>query len=988
MSDIMRPIPFSELMKWIKEEYSAQKTIFGVSNIYRHTTGKQLSIFKESIETPFGPAAGPHTQLAQNIIASYVGGSRFFELKTVQIIDGEDLPVSKPCILANDECYNVEWSTELRVPEAFEEYVKAWIALKVISKEYGMGSDNGFVFNMSVGYDLEGIKSKKVNTYIDSMKQASTTEIWQECTDWLKNNISLFENIDESFVENINSKVCTSITLSTLHGCPPDEIERIATYLITEKKLNTYIKCNPTLLGYEYARKTMDSMGYDYVVFDDHHFKEDLQYEDAIPMFNRLLALAEKENLEFGTKLTNTFPVTIAAGELPGEEMYMSGKSLYPLSISLADKLEKTFNGKLRVSYSGGADYFNIDKIFNTGIWPITMATTLLKPGGYNRLNQIAEKLKDLPFNNFNGVDVEQLSALVEQAKQDKHSIKPIKPIVSRKKGGKAPLTNCYIAGCQSTCPLGQDVPAYLQQVKEENYAKALEIICEKNPLPFITGTICAHTCMSACTRNFYEEPVQIRAAKLIAAEKGLEEYISNIKKQGSNGKKIAIIGGGPAGMAAAFFAQRAGAQTTIFEEKSALGGIVKFVIPQFRISDEAINSDEKFLTALGVDIKLNCKAPSIQELKKLGYTDIIIAVGAWKHGDLKLAGDNTLNVIEFLEKCKYNANKELVGNDVVVIGGGNTAMDAARAAKRMGCKNVKIVYRRTKRYMPADEEELELAIEDGVEFLELLAPKKYSNGILICDEMTLGQPDKSGRRSPIATGNEIEVKASCVIGAIGEKIVTEYFDDNSLVIGENGLPKADAQRKMQDNVYVIGDAKSGPSTVAEAIGDAQKAIIDILGLTFKNFEATTDNIKEKRYNLNHSDKIADEANRCLECSRVCQNCVDVCPNRSNLAIKVEDLSKEQVIHIDKMCNECGNCLVFCPYNSAPYKDKFTVFASAEDFKHSENEGFYIDNIEKGIVTIRLDNEEKTISLSTDKYIPEEIKMVIKTIIKEYSYCI
>ena len=154
MSDIMRPIPFAGLMNWVLEEYRTQGTIFGVSDLYRHKSGKTLPIFTERVETPFGPAAGPHTQLAQNLIAAYVGGSRFFEVKTVQIIDGEDLPVSKPCIRAEDECYNVEWSTELRVPQAYEEYVKAWFAIKLLSKSMGFGSPDGFVFNMSVGYDL------------------------------------------------------------------------------------------------------------------------------------------------------------------------------------------------------------------------------------------------------------------------------------------------------------------------------------------------------------------------------------------------------------------------------------------------------------------------------------------------------------------------------------------------------------------------------------------------------------------------------------------------------------------------------------------------------------------------------------------------------------------------------------------------------------------------------------------------------------------
>ena len=188
--------------------------------------------------------------------------------------------------------------------------------------------------------------------------------------------------------------------------CPPDEIERIASYLLEKKHLHTFVKCNPTILGYETARSILDSMGYDYIAFDDHHFKEDLQYADAVPMFHRLQALADKEGLEFGLKLSNTFPVDVKAGELPSEEMYMAGKSLFPLTTTMAAMMAKEFGGKLRLSYAGGADAFNIDKLFACGIWPITMATTELKPGGYQRFTQIGDKLDALDFKPFTGVDV------------------------------------------------------------------------------------------------------------------------------------------------------------------------------------------------------------------------------------------------------------------------------------------------------------------------------------------------------------------------------------------------------------------------------------------------------------------------------------------------------------------------------------------------------------------------------------------------------
>ena len=186
MSEKMYPIPFRSLMNWVVSEYAAGGEIFGVHTPY-YASGKSLPIFGERIETPYGPAAGPNSQLAQNIIAAYMAGARFFEVKTVQKMDGAELAacVPRPCILANDEGYNQEWSTELTVPQAQDEYIKAWCALKVLSKVYGFGDPDGFVFNMSVGYDLEGIKGEKVNSYIDNMKDASNTPQFKECLDVL-----------------------------------------------------------------------------------------------------------------------------------------------------------------------------------------------------------------------------------------------------------------------------------------------------------------------------------------------------------------------------------------------------------------------------------------------------------------------------------------------------------------------------------------------------------------------------------------------------------------------------------------------------------------------------------------------------------------------------------------------------------------------------------------------------------------------------------
>ena len=813
MSERMYPIPFRSLMNWIVTEYAREGEIFGVHVPY-HASGKMLPIFGERIETPFGPAAGPNSQLAQNIIASYMAGARFFEVKTVQKMDGEELArcVPRPCILAADEGYNQEWSTELEVRQAQDEYIKAWCALKVLSKVYGFGDPDGFVFNMSVGYDLDGIKGEKVNSYIDNMMHAENTPQFQECLEVLT---ELFP-AEKDFIANISPRVSRSVTVSTLHGCPPQEIERIASYLLTEKGLHTFVKCNPTILGYKTARTILDSMGYDYIVFDEHHFNEDLQWEDAVPMFHRLQALADSKGLEFGLKLSNTFPVDTTRGELPNDEMYMSGRSLFPLTIEMCNRISRAFDGKMRISFAGGADAFNCDKLFAAGIWPITVATTILKPGGYNRLAQMVEKVEGLPYRAFAGTDSAAISALSTASHSDPHHRKPIKPVASRKSEEKVPWIDCFTAPCKGGCPIHQDIPEYIELCRKGLYGPALKLITEKNALPFITGTICAHRCQTKCSRNFYEESVQIRDTKLIAAEHGYGALMASIQAPAKvAGKKAAIIGGGPTGIAAAYFLGRAGIATTIFEREAKLGGVPRYVIPAFRISDEAIDKDVALMERYGVEVKCGAPAPSVDELKKLGYTHILIATGAWQAGKLDIPG-NVKGVIGWMKEMKQQVKPCLTGH-VAVVGAGNTAMDAARVAKRMGAESATIVYRRTKKEMPADEHELKLAIDEGVNMLELAAPVAQENGVLRCEKMRLGEPDASGRRAPVGTGEFVEIPCDLVISAVGEKVDSALMAANGIEMGRKGP----AFKTNVDGVWCAGDAHRGPATVVEGIADA-----------------------------------------------------------------------------------------------------------------------------------------------------------------------
>lgn len=996
MSEVMTPMSFEQLVEWVLQEKKKRGTVFGQHHAYRADGTHNRTMFGRTLETPIGPAAGPHTQMTQNIVAAYYAGSRFFELKTVQIMDGEELAacINRPCIKADDEGYNCEWSTELTVPQAMEEYIKAWFLLKVIAKEFGLGDMNGFQFNVSVGYDLAGIQSPKVDTFLNSMKHAEDTEIFKHCKAYLLEHADWFEHVTTEDIEQIPPEICNSVTLSTLHGCPPQEIERIAMYLLTEKGFHTFVKCNPTLLGYEFARKTMDEMGYDYIQFGDFHFKDDLQYEDAVPMLTRLMNTAKERNLEFGVKITNTFPVDVKQNELPSEEMYMSGKSLYPLSISLAAKLAKEFDGRLRISYSGGADYYNIERIVDAGIWPVTVATTLLKPGGYQRLTQMA-KLLDKENAPFEKVDAESAGKLAEEAVKDPHHVKAMKPLPSRKMKKEVPLMDCFVAPCKEGCPIHQDITTYLQLVGEEKYEEAMEVITEKNPLPFITGTICAHNCMSKCTRNFYETPVHIREMKLKAAENGYEALLEKLPVPAvTKAGKAAVIGGGPAGMAAAYFLRKGGMEVTLFEAKESLGGVVRHVIPPFRISEDAIEKDAEILRKMQVDIRCNTKVESLEELKKQGYTKIVLAVGAPVQGSLKLESGMPKNALEFLAEFKQTDGKVSLGKHVVVIGGGNTAMDTARAAKRnVGVEHVYLVYRRTRRYMPADEEELVMALEDGVEFKELLSPVKLENGQLFCKVMQLSDYDASGRRGVTETGETVWVPADTVIAAVGEKVPTDWYQANGLAVSEKGRLYVDEKtlKTSDDNVYAAGDGLYGPATVVEAIRDGRKVAEAIAGEVLAcDFDklAEEEKVYAKRGVLKEEQKETKEAGRCLGCSTICENCVEVCPNRANIAIQVPGMEKHQIIHVDYLCNECGNCKSFCPYSSAPYLDKFTLFETEADMENSKNQGFAVLDQETRRCKVRFFGKTFIWEPEKPAALPDGLGRMIETVCRDYSYLI
>ncbi|MCT4713340.1 putative selenate reductase subunit YgfK [Enterobacteriaceae bacterium H11S18] len=979
MSDIMRPIPFSELLHRMFAEYAANRSIFGIpeTEFYLRDPSRQLTIFGETCDTPVGPAAGPHTQLAQNIITSWLTGGSFIELKTVQILDR--LELEKPCIDAEDEAFNTEWSTEFTLLKAWDEYTKAWFALWLLEEIFTprhQQAGRSFIFNMSVGYNLEGITQPPMQKFIDEMMDASGNAKFalyrEELKAWVSSEAFIspmgLQSRRNDFIalpERIPSTMVKGVTLSTMHGCPPEEIESICSYMLTEKKLHTFVKLNPTLLGYTRVREILDGCGFDYIGLKEASFDHDLKLETALEMLQRLMAQGKAVGREFGVKLTNTLGAINHKGRLPGEEMYMSGRALYPLSINVAATLSRAFEGRLPISYSGGASQFNIVDIFATGIHPITMATDLLKPGGYLRLSQCAGLLSTADGWQQKTVNVAKLEQLASEALTVNWAQKEWKSKESIDAGGPLPLTNCYVAPCVTACAIKQDIPEYLRLAGEGRYVDALELIYQRNALPAITGHICDHQCQYNCTRLDYENSLNIRAIKDLVVSKGSAEYRKRWLKPAGSGSKhpVAVIGAGPAGLAAGYFLARAGHPVTLFEREDNAGGVVRNIVPQFRIPAEKIVHDIDFVAEHGVKFVFSCDPLlTADKLRQQGFHYVCIGIGADSNSGMALAGNNR-NVHKSFEFLRaFNCGEAVnLGRHVAIIGAGNTAMDCARAALRVpGVETATIVYRRSRNEMPAWPEEVKEAVHDGVQFHFLASPERFDNGgQLLVREMKLGEADAKGRRRPVATDRTETLPVDALISAIGESPDYDLLARMGVPLNEKGFPELDSQtlETTASGVFLIGDVQSGPSSIVAAIAGARKATDAILAREnirtdkgdkrWLNNDPVATYARKGRIAIRQTgaeagdDFARQEAQRCLECNYVCAKCVDVCPNRANISLAVPGFKDRfQTLHLDAYCNECGNCAQFCPWQGKPYKDKLTVFSLEHDFFNSTNPGF------------------------------------------------
>ncbi|MCD4726217.1 MAG: FAD-dependent oxidoreductase, partial [Pirellulales bacterium] len=502
---------------------------------------------------------------------------------------------------------------------------------------------------------------------------------------------------------------------------------------------------------------------------------------------------------------------------------------------------------------------------------------------------------------------------------------------------------------------------------------------------------------MSKCTRQYYDEPLLIRDIKLLAALQGSDDVLSQLTTPLlPDIAPVAIIGAGPAGLAAAAFLRRAGVPVTVFEQRNRAGGLVQYVIPDFRLPEDAVEQDMTFLKELGVDFIFNADPQfDLNRLLEESYSHVFLAVGATLGRKLEFKGDTpVLDAVDFLTACRCGQAKEAMGSHVVVIGGGNSAMDSARVALRFpGVKSVTIAYRRTRAQMPADLEEYAAALAEGVSWRELISPLSTGDGRLTCQPMQLAEPGADGRRRVHpADCDTVVLPCDTLIAAVGETVDGRVLSANDIKLTDNGTISVatDTLATNQPHILAGGDARRGPATVVQAIADGRRAaevILNELDLELPSFPkppvtACPEPLAElyqRRGTVALAAPtpltIADtgkEAHRCLACDLLCNRCVDVCPNRANIAMDVERLDlfqdRFQILHLEGLCNECGNCVTFCPHDGSPWRDKPTLFSSKAAFDSSSGNGFLLlASAGNGVCQYRIRLGEQVADLSLQK---------------------
>jgi len=393
------------------------------------------------------------------------------------------------------------------------------------------------------------------------------------------------------------------------------------------------------------------------------------------------------------------------------------------------------------------------------------------------------------------------------------------------------------IPPCQQTCPAGIDIQRYISLVEDGNLRTAVQVIKDRNPFPSACGRVCPHPCETQCRRNLVDEPVAINYVKRFVADRDLFSHDPwKPRVAASTGKRIAIVGSGPSGMSAAYYAAIAGHAVTVFDRRSKPGGMMRYGIPEYRLPKATLDAEIGLITSLGVTLRCGIALGTHITLEDLqrDFDAVYLAIGSWSATPMRLDGEGLPGVylgINYLHAVT-SAVDSPVGERVVVVGGGNTAIDCARTALRKGAKNVSLVYRRTRKEMPAEPFEIAEALEEGVKMDFLIAPESISQADghlrMRCLRMELGEPDRSGRRRPIPIeGSGFDIDADTIIGAIGQRTDTGFlYNDLPVRLNQYGDIDIDpfTMQCSEPKIFAGGDCVTGPATVIQAVAAGRRA--------------------------------------------------------------------------------------------------------------------------------------------------------------------
>ncbi|HPP13851.1 MAG TPA: FAD-dependent oxidoreductase [Acetomicrobium flavidum] len=510
---------------------------------------------------------------------------------------------------------------------------------------------------------------------------------------------------------------------------------------------------------------------------------------------------------------------------------------------------------------------------------------------------------------------------------------------------------------CTLACPARGDVQGYVNLAVSGLYKEALDLLHENVTLPASIGRICPAPCQEKCRRNFVdEEPVSIREIKRFVGDWALKRgnlgHIDDIK---DNGHSVAIVGGGPAGLSAAFFLRKKGYQVTIYEKEQELGGMMRYGIPGYRLPKDVLKKEIDWLLSWGINVKTNMalgRNMTLEELQR-GHDAVLLAFGCWQSTPLNVPGENLKGVLAGIEFL-YDVNNHVsvdIGKKVAVIGGGNTAMDACRCAKRLGAEEVTVIYRRTRQEMPAEDIEIEEAMEEGINFIYLAAPKEIRGDgrvrEIVCEKMALGEPDASGRRRPIPTGETFVVTVDTVIAAIGQRPVLkvlppEIHDGRRILVDENFATPI-------GGVFACGDLKTGPDIAIAAIGEGHFAAESIHHYITKGCAKSPYECDVTRDDLGPQDF--------LDREKQPREHPKVLPAHERLSMPFEEFNKglteEQIKHDGSRCMECGCPDIFeCKLRaySVKYEASPTRLSGEKVKRFEEKLRYYDRNMDKCIL--------------------------------------